>query len=226
MDASKFSDTGPDRRAGHAARVAETELERIARSSDAATDRLVDLMAQATRLRLERDKLQLELDRAQGRALSRLAVWLERLGWGLRRLIAPVGAVLGRALTVLDMHRLDREAGLLRLVFDPAWYRSQLLAAGEASPPETDQALLRHYITVGEAMGLQPTPLFDPLFYVHQTVGVVPGMGRALIHFLEHGLHLATPPRAGLENLALEALADGQTPAVWLFTFAARPPKP
>ena len=226
MEHVQLQGSGPDRRVGNMARVAEAELDRIARSSDAATERLVDLMEEATRLRLERDKLQLELARAQGRALTRLAVRLERLGWGVRRLLAPVGAVRGRALAALAMHGLDRETGLVRLVFDPAWYRSALATAGDTPVPDTEHGLLRHYITRGEARGLRPTPLLDPHFYARQTAGVVPGQGRALIHFLEHGLHLATPPRAGLESLALRALADGQTPAVWLFAFAAEPAQP
>lgn len=226
MEPVQLHGSGADRRVSNMARLAEAELDRIARSSDAATDRLVDLMEEATRLRLERDKLQLDLTRAQGRLLTRLAVRLERLGWGLRRLLAPVGAVRGRAIAALEQHGLDRETGLVRLVFDPAWYRSELVAAGDAAIPDTDHGLLRHYVASGEARGLQPTPLFDPHFYARQTTGVVPGQGRALIHFLEHGLHLATPPREGLESLALRALADSQTPAVWLFAFAAEPAQP
>ena len=226
MEPEQVRGSGPDRRLGSMARVAEVELDRIARLSDAATDRLVDLMAEATQLRLERDKLQLELTRAQNRTLTRLSVRLERLWWGLRRLLAPVHAVRGRALAALSMHGLDRDTGLVRLVFDAAWYRSQLLAAGSGTIPETDHALLRHYIAEGETRGLQPTPVFDPHFYARQTNGVLPGQARALIHFLEHGLHLATPPRAGLEALALQALAVGQTPAVWLFALAAEPPQP
>jgi hypothetical protein len=222
MEQRQPQDSSTDRWIRGMARVAETELDRMVHSSETVTDRLVEMVADSEQLRLERNKLQLELARANSLMLTRLSIQLNRAWWNLHQVLRPVGATRSRALQALAFHQLDPVAGARRLFFDPAWYFIQLQGVGSESPPEHEEWLLGHYVAKGEVMGLWPTSVFDPQFYAVRT-GVALGRGRAILHFLEHGLHLAVAPRAGLEDMSLRAFAAGQTPAAWLFMLAVEP---
>jgi hypothetical protein len=199
---------------------AEAELDRIGGAFDQLNERYINLMDSSNRLQLERNYLQLELEHIYAGSAHQYSQRLGRIVWGLRRSLAPVHSVRQRAQAALVRHKLDLEAGMSRLVFDPDWYRLQLDEAGVEQVRMGATALFRHYILSGEASGFQPTRLLVPRYYAQQIEGLVPGKARVLLHFLEHGMHLATPPRPGLEDLALRALAERSLPSAWLFSNA------
>lgn len=196
---------------------AQLELDRIAHGSQVLRDHLVELLAENSALRLERDKLMHEMDNVRGGVWFRLGALPGRVALALQRALFPVGIARRRALRVLAAHRLDPVVGFERLVFAPGWYRTQIGDGQQGMTNADPVVLLKHYIASGEAQGLRPTPLFDPGHYAAQVPNLVPGKARALMHFLEHGLLLGLAPNADLVRLILQARVDGMTPAVWLY---------
>ncbi len=72
---------------------------------------------------------------------------------------------------------------LKRGLFDESHYRQELLKAGFG----LKNSLLDHYLQVGEALGLQPHPFFDPLWYLEKNPDAAIKGQSALLHYLRYG---------------------------------------
>jgi len=167
-------------------------------------------------LEAERNYLELSLkgtEKVEGWALTRSAHhakdWMAQAAF-------PVTQFKHRARSLLSNLGLAPEAAFERLVFNLDCY----LVQAQDAPKDHDRALA-HYLSQGEAKGLWPTTIFQPDFYAQHIPGLVIGQGRAILHFLEHGLLLGWSPCPEIDRIALRAKLENQSIPDWLFNLSA-----
>ena len=86
--------------------------------------------------------------------------------------------------------------------FSGDWYRQKY-----QDRFDTDTCPLRHYLASGSALGLQPGPNFDPLFYRKKYSDIAPD-SEPLAHFLQYGRSERRVPHPDAEPDADIAVAD------------------
>jgi hypothetical protein len=89
-------------------------------------------------------------------------------------------------------------------LFDPAFYRSELLRTLAASPDESIEAgiaaardMLRHYLDIGVPLGVSPSGFFDLPFYLQQVGEAV--AGDPLRHYLTPDGYRRFSPHPGID---------------------------
>ena len=92
-----------------------------------------------------------------------------------------------------EMPGSETQARQLVGLFRGMWYRRQLTHAGFAADRVETSALLAHYLSVGEAAGLSPHPLFEPRWYLRQ-IGAALGETGALGHYRAVGARAGLSP--------------------------------
>ncbi len=87
---------------------------------------------------------------------------------------------------------IEQAATAVRIcgLFDESFYRAQLGASPEGLDPAT------HYVTVGERMGLAPSPEFDPAYYAARNPDVRDAGVNYLLHFAHFGRLEGRLPKA------------------------------
>ncbi len=89
-------------------------------------------------------------------------------------------------------------------LFDPVFYRGQVIAKMGYVPPR----LLEHFVTHGQAAGLAPSPFFDTTFYQSQAGSE----NDALQHYILGGhRHHAPHPMISADDAQLYAIAVGRS---------------
>jgi GT2 family glycosyltransferase len=96
----------------------------------------------------------------------------------LQRLVRAPRRALGSATASRRAVHAVRRSGL----FDEAWYEEQL-------PPELEDRTdpVEHYVRVGAALGLSPTPLFHPAWYRERVPGAASSALGPFGHYLRRG---------------------------------------
>ncbi|MET0271860.1 MAG: glycosyltransferase family 4 protein [Phenylobacterium sp.] len=116
--------------------------------------------------------------------LATSGAWLPELEQGLGSIAAPALGLAGYVRAGPD------PAAQPRALFDQAWYLDRATGlAGSRWPP------LAHYLTLGDAAGLSPHPLFDARRYRARHGEALAATGlTALQHFLAHGAAQGADP--------------------------------
>lgn len=94
-----------------------------------------------------------------------------------------------RARALAEATRTRRSVAVIRRsgLFDEAWYRGQLDGQRVDDPVE-------HFVTTGAAQGLQPSPLFDPSYYLEQDPSATRTNADPFTHFLAGGARRLRSP--------------------------------
>jgi SAM-dependent methyltransferase len=105
--------------------------------------------------------------------------------WEMREREARIDAERERLATeVRSLQQLDRARIILASgLFSPSFYLTQAQL-----PPQSSVSLALDYLNCGEAAGLQPSPLFDPVHYLAHNPDVAKAGVSPLMHYVQSGL--------------------------------------
>ncbi|MDR1151439.1 MAG: glycosyltransferase [Bifidobacteriaceae bacterium] len=126
------------------------------------------------------------------------------------------GIAEGRFASEADKHR--------SALFDPAWYAARRFPTHvpdrfrlPAGAGWNRVELLADYAEVGEALGIEPHPLFDPSWYLRQ-LGAGPETGTALEHYVDTGHALSPHPLFDPTSPAATSAPHGVNPLIHYLT--------
>lgn len=101
------------------------------------------------------------------------------------------GRLYWRFQSVFVRLRRTEEVGVINLLFDADYYRSQYLDVKNAGIDP-----LTHFLVAGAKEGRNPHPLFDIAYYLARNPDVAASSFNPLVHFLAHGAWEGRKPHA------------------------------